>query len=228
MSTIRRIASFSFLCFVLSAHAQQTQQVQKFKFGLQFETGVAWFKSDIPETKRETPGVVLSAGLAADYYFARNYAFATGLSLLSVGGTLSYLNGTTLKTAGDTDGHVPAGGSVAYRQQYIRIPLGMKMRTQPVGRFKYYADLGFDPMARVGAKAGYTAAGGAKYDKIGANKSIRFLALGYHISGGLKYAAGGNTDLVCGLTFMNTFTDVTPQGDHISVNHLMLRIGVSF
>jgi hypothetical protein len=178
---------------------------------------------------REKTKFGFNAGLMVDYYFAENYAFGSGLSLLLTGGVMKYRNGTALNTNGNANGNVPQNGSVAYQLQYMRLPLGIKLKTHTIGRFGYFADLGFDPMTRIVANADYTSATGEQYHNIGVKKSIRLFALGYHISAGLKYPLGGNAALIGGITYMSIFTDITPgSGDKITANNLLLRLGIAF
>ncbi|MDR2037070.1 MAG: PorT family protein [Bacteroidales bacterium] len=216
---MKKIITSLFLCLLLAPVFGQGV-----KFGILLEPTISWLRSDIPAVKREKARLGINIGLAVDYYFASNYAFASGISLFFTGGTLSYENGTTLKAKGDTDGTVSPGGNVLYKLQYLKIPLGLKLRTHQIGRFRYFADLGLDPMIKILARANYES-----FDNVGIGKSIKGMALGYHIGGGMKYSLGGDASLIFGLTYMNIFTDITSDSkDRISSNNLVIRFGVSF
>ncbi|MDR1864031.1 MAG: PorT family protein [Bacteroidales bacterium] len=204
-------------------------QGQGVKLGLLLEPGAAWLKPDRAEIQKGRAKMGFNVGLMSDFYFAENYAFGSGIFLLFTGGSLKYQNEIVLKTNGDAQGNVAANSKVQYRIQYLRIPLGLKLRTHQIGRFRYYADLGVDALMRIGANAGYVAQSGTSYENIGVERTIRMFAAGYHIGGGLKYSLGGNAALVGGIGYMKIFTDMTShKEDRITGNNLLLRMGVVF
>ena len=70
---------------------------QGFKFGVFFDPTITWLRSDVSDVKRDKARVGFDLGMSADYYFSQNYAFASGISLFNIGGTLKYANGVTLQ-----------------------------------------------------------------------------------------------------------------------------------
>ena len=93
-----------------------------------------------------------------------------------------------------------------------------------IGRIIYSANLGFDPMIRVSASANINNEKG-----VHVNEEINFLNMGWHFGGGAQYSLGGELALFFGLSFMNTFVDMTkPMHDHISSYNLFFRLGVMF
>lgn len=197
---------------------------QGMKFGIFVDPVVSWMRSDVSEIQRDKARLGLDVGLMADYYFANNYAFASGISLFMTGGTMKYDNGIKLHVKGDSDNQVPAGKKVLYKIQYLKIPLGLKLKTHRIGRFVYFANLGLDPMIKIAARADYLS-----YENIGIGKEINNFNIAYHIGGGIKYPLGADAALVFGLSYMNVFADVTsPSNDRITINNLMFRIGITF
>lgn len=197
---------------------------QGLKLGIFVDPVVSWIKADVDEIVREKARIGLDVGLTADYFFAENYAFSSGMSLFMTGGTLGYKNGIKLRTKDGEDGTVPAGGHVLYKVRYLKIPLGIKLKTHRIGRFVYYADLGMDPMIKITARADY-----ASFSDVRIGKEIKNFNMGFHIGGGIKYPLGGNASAVFGLKYMNAFADMTvPPKDKVTINNLMFRIGISF
>ena len=185
---------------------------QGVKLGVHFDPAIVWFQSDVKDVKAGNPDVGFDFGLSVDRFFARNYAFSTGLSLYNIGGTLIYKNGIDDKNTKD---------KVLYKMQYIKIPIALKLRTHMIGRFVYSANLGFDPMMRVSAKA--------EINKDKVNEEISFFNMGWHFGIGTSYSLGGEAAICVGLKFMNTFIDMTPRAsDNITSKNLFLCIGVLF
>jgi hypothetical protein len=222
------------LCGLFWIAAAKGQEFQRFRFGIQLTPALAWLKSDRnDEITPEKIRAGLNVGLTTDYFFAKNYAFASGIALFMTGGTLRYRSETELKTA-PSPARLQANTDVLYKLQYLTVPAGIKMRTQVIGRLGYYADLGFDPMIRVRAKSDfllYDAPASAPIDRKDVNVKghIRLFALGYHIGGGLYCPIGGDAAITGGLTFMNLFTGITKDhNSKITSNHILLRMGMSF
>ncbi len=214
---LKKIIVASALCLVSGLSF-----AQGVKLGIFFDPAVTWLKSDVSDVHREKARLGFDFGLKTDFYFAPNYAFSTGLSLFNIGGTLKYDKGLPLHT---NDGivDIPTGGNVKYKVQYIRVPVALKLRTHTIGRFVYFADLGFDPMVKVSAKADYG------NGSVGAGDEIKPFNIGFHVGGGIEYPLGQDASLVFGLAFMNLFADMTsPSHDTITANNMLLRIGVNF
>jgi hypothetical protein len=169
----------------------------------------------------------------ADFHFAKNYAFSSGIALFTTGGTLRYHSETELKTASSTF-VLQSNSDVLYKLQYVTVPVGLKMSTPVIGRFRYYADLGFDPMIRVRAKSDFSfydfaTSAHSIHKDVNVKPNIRLFALGYHLGGGLCYPIGGDAAIVGGFTFMNLFTGITKDhSSKITSNHILLRIGMFF
>jgi hypothetical protein len=77
--------------------------------------------------KNEGGKLGLGVGVVADYFFAQNYAFSTGLIYRSKGGELSYSytreeNGSSTTTKGKDDNSL----------QYVELPLSLKLFTNEV------------------------------------------------------------------------------------------------
>lgn len=197
---------------------------QVFKFGVLVDPTITWLRSDVNEVTRAKARLGLDIGMSADYYFTANYAFSSGISLFNTGGTLQYVNGIANFHTKEGKITVAAGGKVKYKLQYVKIPAGIKFKTHLIGRMIYSANLGFDPMFRVSARAAINVR-----DNLKVNEEIKLLNLGWHFGVGSQYSLGQESSIFGGLSFMNIFTDMTKPSNHkITSGNLMLRIGMMF
>jgi len=201
---------------------------QDIRFGILFDPTITWLRSDINTVKRDKARMGFDIGMTADYYFSRNYALSSGVSLFNMGGRLTYTDGITLRTKA-RDEQIKKEGKVKYIIQYIKIPASLKLKTVEIGRITYSANLGFDLLMRVSTRVTYINMNDEVVKKAKANQETKFFNLGCHFGGGAQYSLGGDTSIFAGLSFMNTFGDITKRShDKITSNNLVLRIGVMF
>ena len=202
---------------------------QNFRFGILFNPAITWLQSDVNDVVPNNVRLGFDLGMSVDYFFAQNYAFATGISMFNTGGTLNYVKGIEkFRLRGENVGIAP-NSDVKYKMQYIKVPVAFKFKTHLIGRMVYSANLGFDIMARASANADFRDNTGVKYEKVNANREINFLNLGWHFGGGASYSLGGDAAIFGGLAFMSTFTDLTaPEHDMITSKNIIFRIGVLF
>ena len=197
---------------------------QGLKFGILFDPCVTWLRSDVKDVIPDQARLGFDFGLSTDFYFARNYAYATGISLFNTGGTLLYVNGVQNFRTRNGNVEIASGDRIKYKVQYVKIPVAMKFKTHMIGRFVYSARLGFDPMVRIAAKADFN-----DEKNINVNDEIKLLNLGWHFGVGAQYSLGGELSLFGGLSLMNTLADMTqPMHDKITSNTLFLRFGIMF
>jgi len=214
----RKIYMISFLFLATSSTFGQ-----KVKFGILIDPTITWLRSDVSDVTRDKAHLGIDVGMSIDYFFSENYAFVTGISMFNMGGTLKYDKGITLRTK-EGNMTVEQGRKVKYNVQYVKIPLALKFKTNEIGHITYSANLGIDPMIRVSTKIDFDDFKGIK-----GNKETKLINLGWHFGLGAHYSLGDETAIFGGLSFMNTFIDLTkPSHDHITSNNVMLRIGVLF
>jgi hypothetical protein len=108
----------------------------------------------------------------------------------------------------------------------MTIPLGLKLKTNEIGYFTYFAHLGLTHQINIGARA---SSSGNNLNKDNVPKEINLLNMSYFFGGGVEYNIGGNTSLMAGILFNNGFIDVLSNDDHKAVlNYLTIRVGVLF
>lgn len=210
------------VCFTalqMNAHAQSL------RFGVVVSPGISWFKSDISRISGDGSKIGLNIGLMADKYFAEHYAFSTGLTIHSLGGTIKYDEAKILETTGGPKPLI-IGDRVHYKLQYLHVPIGLKFKTTEIGYSTFYADLGLDAMANIKARADVKE---RSISSANVGKEIDLLYLGYHFGAGIQYKIAGNTAILAGINYINGFTDVTSDDtERTFLHNFELKIGVIF
>lgn len=220
-----RLPALFFLLFLLPA---AMINAQKISFGVFADPVISWFSSDTKETVNDGARAGFNFGITFNKYFAENYAFSTGISILSAGGRLTNTDTLDMKF-NNLPIEVPKNDPVVYKVQYLNIPLGLKFRSNQIGYIVFFTDVGIDPKIVVGGKVDIP----PSIKGEAAMNELRRLNLGYHITAGIEYSLGGTTEMVFGLGFDNNFLDVTKDildqpADKITHKILRFRIGVNF
>lgn len=211
------------LIFIISnsTNAQTTNR----SFSLFADPQLSWFTSD---TKKFTPnGSVggFNIGFTADKYFADRYALYSGLSINNLGGNLKYNIAGTLETRDSTYAITP-GTSIKLKSQYLTVPFGLKFKTNEIGYFSFFAQVGVSGYIRLKASAWEE---GRKIDKETATDQFNFAFASYHIGAGLEYSLGGSSSLQAGLTYTNGITEAYKAGyGKVSLGSIALRVGIVF
>ena len=203
-------------------HAQQ-----RIGFGIHVDPSVNWFSTDISQVKNDGARAGFNFGLTYNKYFAPNYSFSTGISLMRTGGRLVSSDTTEMQY---TKSKVLPGNPVIYKIQYLVFPIGLKLQTNQIGYFTFFSDLGLDPKIAVSRKADIPS---LNISGENAKNEINLFNLSYHITAGIEYSLGGTTALIFGLNFDNNFLDATIDSgnqrvDKVSQKILNFRFGVNF
>ena len=214
LKTIGLILIFCFCMQVM--HAQKSD----FRFGLKAMPTLVWLKSDTKGVSNDGTKLTFSWGFLAEYYFADNYAIASGVELVSRGGKIRVLD--TLK--------------YNYRLKYIDLPINIKMRTNEIGYIRYFGQFGFTPGINIGAKANIESKSFSKKDE-DVKSEIAPINVALNIGLGIEYSLGGNTALVISANFNNGFLDISKKhkdangnnvDNKIISNYVALNVGVLF
>jgi hypothetical protein len=215
----RIVFYFLFIYISLSGFSQEM------RFGIVVDPVISWMKPDVNDVSSKGSVMGFNIGLVADRFFARNYAFTTGISIHHSGGSLFYEPATILHLNRGSVDLLPKT-KVDFKLQYLDIPLGIKLFTNKIGYNTFYGQLGLNAMINIKA-TGSATSGGVANDNIG--KEIGFFDFSYHIGAGVERNLGGNTRIVVGLMFMNGFTDITSRAaDKVILNNIIIRLGVMF
>jgi len=196
------------------------------RLGINIDPVATWLAPKTAQMSRDGMRLGIQGGMIVEYYFHPNYAFATGINISVMGGNLIYDNSVELITGQDERVTISPGTSVAYNITYITVPLSLKMKTNEIGYFTYFAQIGVTPMVNSGSWANST---DQKITKDFIGKEINFFGFDYLLGAGIEYGIGGQTALTTGLFFHNGLSDVLSKDSYKAViSNLSVRLGVIF
>ncbi len=159
-------------------------------------------------------GWVTMGDLIVETYFKPNYAFVSGLSLTSLGGNLMYKDSASLSTSSGRQCNHSGNTTVAYNLNLSVLPVALKLKSNEIGYFTYYAQMGFTPQFNIGSRATST---DDLLNKDNVSEEINLFNLSYFFGGGIEYNIGGQTSLITGIFFNNGFIDVLSSSQHKAV-----------
>ena len=198
---------------------------QDLRFGVFVDPQLSWLTPDAKNISRDGLRIGIKGGLILDKYFAKNYAFTTGISISNMGGKLHYKDSVILETL-ESEQTLNPESTVEYKLQYVSVPVGLKFKTNEIGYFTFFAQLGFTPQINIKAKAD---ASDNQIDNENISKELNLFNLSYFFGGGLEYSLGGNTALIGGIIFNNGFIDVlNSKNIKETLSFLSLRLGIMF
>lgn len=194
-----------------------------FRLGLTAHPTIGWVK---PETgKTNSVALGFSYGVMADFNFAENYTFATGLTITTINGKSTeinvppYYDGSASQVAYD----------LKYKLQYIEVPLTLKLKTDKMGEVKWYGQFGLSNGFNIGAKQSAETSGKTIIDNQNISKETNFYRAGLILGVGGEFDIASHTSITAGLTLNNGFTDITDDKSRKVKNHYLgLNFGVFF
>jgi len=214
----------SFCILLLSAISIMSFS-QTTRIGVFVDPQFTWLDAQSRTVENDGMKFGIRGGLIIDRYFQENYAFHTGISLGSQGGNLTYTEASEIRVYNEVD-TLPAGTTVDYKLSYITIPLGLKLKTNQIGYFSYFARLGFTNQFNIKAIAS-SSDGSLNKDDI--KKEIFFYNLAYHFGVGIEFAISEDTAILFGVNYHSGFIDLTENKDmKVHSRVLAIRVGVMF
>ena len=219
----------SLITLIILLISTQLANAQGIQFSIHADPVIGWFTTDTRETVNNGARPGFAFGLTFDRYFADNYAFSTGVTLVNSPLRLNYADTLVLEFKNSTY-ELPAGEDITYKMQFITIPLGLKFRTNQIGYTTIFTNIGLDPSVLIGGKADIPS-GSIEDENI--TEELNMFNLGYHLAAGIEYSLGGNTALVFGLGYENRFLDITKDregqpSDRVRQNLLRFKLGINF
>ena len=228
------IATLALLILWPFGKAQAQDEEKPFRIGLHASPSISWANPDLQEYENKGARLGFSYGLLAEFDMANNYSLSTGLDISYFGGKLGYkdsLNKYQL-SSNETVGDITS----TYKLQYLQIPLMIKMSTNEIGYFTYFANIGLGTSIRLGASVE------DKHNENGRQKKIEdlsgdiaLLKESLIIGVGTEYALGNDITIVGSVNFNNGFTttikrdniQLEKQGNAIA-NYVELKLGLLF
>jgi hypothetical protein len=221
--TLLLLASLTFPAIAQDAKVGP-QQRKKFRMGLNVSPSVDWFQTTTAGLDLEAVRVKFGAGLTGEYAFGNNYALTFGLEYKGAGGALAFQNAYYLSKE---DLNVPFELKTRnYRYDYVNIPITMKLMTNEIGYFTYFAQVGVDLSILASAK-GYDKGNLVSLDSLGfpaaftpkdrdyrdIYSSSSFGQVRLRVGIGAEWNFSGNTSLVFSVTYHHGFIDMLRDAD---------------
>ena len=138
------------LYIIIVASITINAQNKPFQFGFNAGLNLGWFSSSNDDYKGEGADFGGSWGFAADFFILENYSFTTGVELLYLNGTMSY---PALHNFDNLSFPTQGVLSREFKTKYIKVPLIFTMKTNEIGKLRYYGQIGFGFSVLYSAKA---------------------------------------------------------------------------
>lgn len=216
-----------FLLATATAFAQhQAARDYGFRLGFTASPNYGWVKPEVGKVNGLSLG--FSYGLLADFNFAENYSFATGL-------TITTINGKTKESLMMLDfmGIEPPMSDtpfdLKYKLQYLELPLTVKLRTNKVGMVSWYGQFGLSNDFNIGAKQDVKYNGRETGNNENIKDGIKFYRAGLILGAGGEFDMNKRSAITAGLTYNNGFTNITKsQERNVRSHYVGLNLGVFF
>jgi hypothetical protein len=261
MKKIAFVFTFFLLFTVCAVYAQQPAVIiyspKTIRFGVQASPTWSWVRTDDKSLEGLGTNWGLKLGAVGEFYFAPNYAIATGIGFaFNQGGRIQngYAKGEFWPNSqlALPLQSLPTYAKLHYRLNYIEIPVSLKLRggsneNSPVKYFVELPTLTLSILTKsVGDITGYTGLPAGSADQANDIKLVREvhpLALSLGLSAGIEYELAANANLMVGLGYQQMFTDFTtdngklytstatsPASDNskATIRSLVLKVGIFF
>lgn len=186
---------------------KKSQDFKTFRIGVVGESSISWMKPtmDVEHAiQYESDGSRLVAGwgLVFDYNFTENYTLSTGFRFGGQGGKFVYEDSIDNKrTSVDR----------IYKMKYLEIPLDLKLKTNQIGYFTYFFQIGLRPGFRMEAIAEDEYRSNdpenKSVDLVEADESQLF-HLGFNVGLGAEYQISKSFSAFAGLSYRSGMTDI--------------------
>ncbi len=200
---------------------------QDIKLGIFAAPKISWLSTEAKDASSDGSTMGFEAGLSMDKYFAKNYAFSTGISIGKQGGNISYDNNSSYSLEIYDSTININGKKVRYDIQYLTVPVGLRLRSNEIGYFRIHVLVGLTNQLRLKAKA--TDNTGDDFNKDPIESNVDLYNLSYHFGGGIDYALGEDTSAFCSIVYENGFLDVMKKtSPRVLSRVISLRLGIYF
>jgi hypothetical protein len=232
-------------CFlILAILVSAVSYGQGFRFGITGNSGVGWFTPQTKYLKAAGSNLNFGYGITADYEFSDNYALNFGFNIGQNGGKLMFdsLIYQLPKSTGGTYFDTLLGLTYEYKNQWIELPISLKLKTNEIGYLKYFASFGLKPAILSSARArNMLSSNITTSDWFFVNKkendnldmfredNIIPVRASLLIQGGVEYNLGGKTSMFGALFFDKGFTNQVSDPNLKSNNSMVgLQVGIFF
>jgi len=236
-------ACSAFVASPIVAQEISSSKSNDFRFGIKVSPNFSWVKNLSEDVKPNGLGLGFSYGIMGDFGFSDNYAIGTELLVTSMSSKLSHRD--TLIRFAEGLSQPYSGVQFDYRLQYVQLPVTLKMKTNEIGKFIWWAQFGFAPSILLANTLTVTSSPEYANGKFSPNATdndfngddgfgvfrdnISFIRIPMVLGLGAEYRINGNTMLHFGLRFDNGINDfLRDKKAKARNNYLGLQIGVFF
>lgn len=216
---IKRALLVALIFTAITATAQRS-----FRFGLTGSSGISWIKPDTKGYTNDGLSISTSYGFMMDLAIAgsENYAFSTGFNISDLKGKVAYPTFETFELGNNLTLNTTANSSGTYKLRYLDLPALLKMKTNEIGYFTYFAQIGLIGGVRLrSVYDGKSTATGTTTEKPYDNETvtdIRLFRAALAIGGGLEWNLSGNTSLMGCIRYQNGFSNIL-KGNYYEIDN---------
>jgi len=232
---------FAFLTFA------KAQDLKNLRIGLLFSNAILFNSSDNVNIKNKI-SYDFDYGISFDYYFTENYALSTGVYIdnpfiIRENGLFNNVGIDSTYLASDFAIKNKINTTTIHNREkitgmHLNIPLSFKLKTNEIGYFKYFGDIGILNSFRIQSRYSLKDTDIQKI-RFGKSENSELPGLNYHtnlynfslkVGGGIEYTISDKTALLVGIYFYNGFVDFIEDNDGKSsyMRKLSLRTGILF
>lgn len=223
------------ILMIMMMSSTASAQYKSLVLGIKAAPNFSWLSTGQQTYDSEGLRVGFSWGAVSEFYFAENYAIATGVNFIWQGGKISYPD-RQLRDGVEVDGILIR----KYRLKYLEIPAVIKMKTNEMGNFRYFGQIGLGFGIRTNSKGSDTFEYGSQQivdpDFSNIDAETRLFRTSMIVGVGAEYPLDNSASLVGSINLNNGFTNalkgknrVAPANHHeAKPSFIELSIGVLF
>lgn len=184
-------------------------QQKAFQFGFKGGVNMGWFSTDAQEYNNDGVDLGGSWGFVADIFLMDNYSLTTGFDVIYLNSSLSYPDQKSHSVSSEV---IEGMTSSKYKTKYLELPLIFTMRTNQLGKVKYYAQIGLGIGFLLSAKAdeSFISDDGNTQgsETLNTYEDFRFTRESFIVGAGVEIPIQGSTYIRTGIKFDNAFINV--------------------
>lgn len=221
------------LSLLLVISSSLSAQYRDFVCGFKGGIALHWLRPDNAKLVRMGAGLGYDYGFNGEYYFNENYAVAFGFDMLYLSSRYGFID---VRPVPSVEREVMV--TRQYHGSYLELPLSMKLKTDKVGRFRFFGrmgvGIGFRLKAKVMDSYSYNNYVYEADDYVDVKDQYSLVRGSFLIGGGSEFVLKGSTCLYAELLFNgginNAFsTDfATRTSINACYNLLGLQVGIMF
>lgn len=201
---MKRNLQFTVLVLLLTVITPNlaSAQFRSFVLGIKAAPTFSWLSTNQQHYNSEGLSMGFTWGVASEFYFAKNYALATGLNMAFINGKLSY---PVISDGKDVT------LNRKYRMRYLEIPAVLKMKTNDIGSFRYFGQVGLGLGIRTSSKANdeYTLDNQTIVkDFYNIDDQTKLFKASMIVGVGVEYPFDNNTALIASVNLNNGFSNI--------------------